>query len=272
MKSSSPRYGDATGVYQLRPYFEDDIDIGWAGSTNFKTVAEWNWSDETGLLKTPSGMKTKTETECVLPDIGTGSLYKTVQGQCYRSMEPNSVTTAAKGINPYGALAIRARSSDWWDWENDVPQSIVVEFSTSELQKGLLCFEFSFGGGCISRPDLSRYYPAYWNVEYSVNGTDYIKVAEHVQMRGLPWIWKDLAEGLEYLPSGDAGMGMTEHLICLPDEALGRSKVIVRLVPSKKILRSIAYEHTANVAARPSIDVESVVNIGAVSVKFHKYE
>lgn len=272
VKSSSPRYGEATGKYQIRPYFEEDIAMDWSGMTSFRTIAEWNWSDGNAEMKTSSGMKMQTDKEGLLPDIGVGLLSKTGNGQCYRSMESNALTPAAKGVNPYGALAIRAKSSDWWDWEKDVAQSVVVEFSTAGLQNGGLFFAFSFAGGCISRPTLSRYYPAFWNVEYSVDGGEFVRIASDVQMRGLPWIWKDLAEGLEYLPSGDAGMGMTEHLVSLPDETLGRQKVKVRLVPSRKILRSIAYEHTANVAARPSIDVESVINIGAVSVKFHKYE
>lgn len=274
------RYGgDVLGRYAILPVDSDDYQMAWeATESNFKPIAEWNWSDNKRGFSTEYGDMTTISTERILADIGRGKLYVTATCEAVRGRDTNNPrvdagkeegTKGFGGFVRYGALSIKTEAHNWWDWKEDCGKGIEVEFSTKGLSGERLLFGFTFAAGEISA-ETSYGFPVFWNVEYSTDGKEWHKVegSKPKKLRSLPWHWSQNVHGIHY-DSILAGAGYTEHMVILPKSLFGKAKVYVRVVPVAKNTATLGYDYAENGALRHNSREMTVVNFGSVVVRYN---
>lgn len=268
-------YGeDVENALQIRPMNRRNIDM--TEPSRWKSICEWNWSDNVKEIHTDAGERVTVTSEAVLSDIGTGSLKADVIGKMTRKKEPNCPSLdsdrkgEANGVLSYGALNISARSCNWWDWEKDSGNGITLEFSTKGLKGKNLILGFSFAAG-NGKPEHSLGYPVYWCVEYSTDGLLYERANDvDYVLNTLPYWRENDVYGVSYPTSLECGLGFTEHLVRLPVELLGRKKVYVRIRPSRKIVGSMAFTDRDRVAMRPELKVSTNVSFGSIAIRYNR--
>ena len=274
------RYGgDVLGRYVLFPADKEDFAMNWAAkSSSYKSIAEWNWNDNEKALLTDSGYAEVVTTEKVKADVGKGLLKIVAGGEARRGKDTNNPYVAtpkeknekgSKGLVNYGALQIKNKANNWWDWKNDCGKGVEVEFSTKGLKGQHILFGFTFAAGKLTAA-TSYGFPVCWNVEYSIDGKEWHKVEGSApkKLRALPWPWYDKANGLAY-DSISSGVGYTEHMVILPKSLFGKSKVYVRVVPVAKIAATLGYDNIENGALRHNSMVETIVNFGSFVVRYN---
>lgn len=274
-----PRYGgNVLGRYVMRPLDEGDISMSWDGNSSFRTIAEWNWNDGGQTFSTDRGNVRNVRTERIKADVGSGMLYSTAGGTIVRSSDFNnpgvekasvSWNRGLKGMIRRGAMLIRTRACDWWNWKEDRGNSVVAEFSTEGISGRNLIVLFTFGAGEINA-QTSYGFPVYWCVEYSIDGENFKRVSDKdIVLRSVPWWWINNVNGECYQTSTEAGMGFTEHMVSLPAEAFGKQKVIVRISPSRKNAATLAYEQSDRGALRPNYEQMTSISFGTVAVRYN---
>lgn len=104
--------------------------------------------------------------------------------------------------------------------------------------------------------------PVNWNVEYSLNGTDYVLIKK-IFIRPLPKKSTDLT----VLPSA-----ADEYCIELPLEVSGQENVTIRLSASDDTTIDFATgEYTAKVTFKPDTKNKGqYIRFGAIAVKYNK--
>lgn len=123
----------------------------------------------------------------------------------------------------------------------------------------MLDFTWAAGKG---RVDSSYGFPAYWTVEYSLNGLDYTTAVDDVLLRPIAYEKSPM--------SYYAAPGYLENSIVLPKNLLGKKKVYLRIRPASEVMVETHED--------PSLDINSGVYspeksrdfalvIGKVSVK-----
>ena len=274
------RYGgDVFGKYVLRPVDAEDYAMEWdpKGSC-YKSIAEWNWSDNKKAFSTEYGEMNNITTERILADKGKGFLHLTVEAEAIRGRDTNNTrvdvgkepgTKGFGGFVRYGAMTIKTEAHNWWDWKKNCGRGIVTEFSTQGLSGDKLLFGFTFAAGEISAA-TSYGFPVFWNVEYSTDGKKWTVVEGSTpkKLRSLPWHWSQNVHGIHY-DSILAGAGYTEHMVVLPKSLFGKSKVYVRVVPVAKNTATLGYDYAENGALRPNSMEATVVNFGSVVVRYN---
>lgn len=268
-------YGeDVEEALQIRPMNRKDIamsdDSGW------KSICEWNWSDNVKGIHTETGDVETVGSEAVVADVGKGRLTFDVAGRVTRRKEPNhpaldsKVEEEEKGVYAYGALNVSARSCDFWDWEEDEGRGLTLEFSTKGAKGRNLILGFSFAAG-NGKPERSLGYPVYWCVEYSTDGQNFTRVSEvDYVLNTIPYWRENDVYGVSYPTSLECGLGFTEHLVKLPASLLGKKTVWVRICPSRKIVGSMAFTDRDRVAMRPELKVNTNVSFGSVVIRYNK--
>ena len=109
---------------------------------------------------------------------------------------------------------------------------------------------------------LAHGFPAYWTVEYSLNGVDYTTAVDDVLLRPIAYEKSPM--------SYYAAPGYLENSIVLPKNLLGKKKVYLRIRPASEVMVETHED--------PSLDINSGVYspeksrdfalvIGKVSVK-----
>lgn len=277
---SLPRYGgDVFGRYIIFPVDGEDFDMDWAAATSmYRSIAEWNWSDNKRAFSTEYGDMNAITTERVVADIGRGMLQVTASSESIRGRDTNNTrvdagkeegTKGFGGFVRYGALSVKTAAHNWWDWKSDCGKGVEIEFSTAGLSGERLLFGFTFAAGEISAA-TSYGFPIYWNVEYSTDGKEWhtVEGSKPKKMRSLPWHWSQEVNGIHY-DSILAGAGYTEHIVMLPKSLFGESKVYVRVIPVAKICATLGYDYVENGALRRNSTVETVVNFGSFVVRYN---
>ena len=265
------RYG-STDCYGIRVTGKKDI--RFTEDSPWKTIAEWNWNDGRPGFETNAGYVESITGQDIRADIGTGFLYVDVPGgEIDRGDDfnnPGVHTPKAKGpggdlgILKKGSLRIRSKGSAWWDWRHDCGRSIVLDISTAGLSGNNLMFAFTFAGGDMWGHNTA-WFPAWWGIEYSIDGKRFFRLnAPEAEMRSLTWgTWTDNVKGATYSTSGEAGMGMTDHLYRLPAFLFGREHVYLRLSPTRKVVRSLSPRYSADGLLTPELDAKVTVQFGS---------
>ena len=268
------RYG-RTDCYGIRVTGKKDI--SFTEDSPWKTIAEWNWNDGRSGFETNAGYLEEITGQDITADSGKGLLYVDVPG-CKLDRgddfnNPHIYTPKEKGpggdfgIRKKGSLRIRSKGSAWWNWKHDCGRSIVLDVSTAGLSGSNLMFAFTFAGGDMWGHNTA-WFPAWWCIEYSIDGKRFFRLnAPEAEMRSLTWGTKvDNVAGATYGTSGEAGLGMTDHLYKLPAFLFGREHVYLRISPSRKVVRSLSPRYSADGLLTPELNAKVTVQFGSFKV------
>jgi hypothetical protein len=111
-------YGeDVERALQIRPMNRKDFAM--EGESNWRSICEWNWSDNVKTIRTTSGDMEKAARETIVADHGKGGLTMEVDGSVTRRKEPNKrlyqarekVIATTKKVMPR-----HRRASAWQPW------------------------------------------------------------------------------------------------------------------------------------------------------------
>lgn len=204
------RWGNL-GKYQIRPMNREDIDLEDAPFAN--TICEWNWN----------GRDQKAGT-----DIGKGGLshYDAATSfvQDYNNPylpEEGSDANGGGDSNLKGLVANGAYcfKQAWWNPATGEGKYFDVDFPTSGLSGSAIVFGIVWGHGLGNTTTINA--PSHWNVLYSVDGgLNFNPTGTMIKQRSCAW-WSQT--------SNDCTPGYTEHLVKLPANCFGKSKVVVRI-------------------------------------------
>lgn len=269
-----PRYSAFPVKYQVRSMNETYFRMN--NPSAFKSIAEWNFNDGRTEFNTESGARKSLGAARVKADVGNGLLGVTVQGNVTRVDDYNNPKVEKSGVIGcrgdrgkvfYGALGISTPACSWWNWEKNEGNGIVVEFSTAGISGNLLMFAFTFAGGSIN--DRTADFPCYWKVQYSFDGTVYkdVEGGEH-SCRSLPWWYERPIKGQMYTLSYECGLGLTDHMVLLPQECFGRDKVYVRVIPSRRNIATYAPTRSDRGALTRGLKRNSNVTFGSIAVRY----
>ena len=255
----------------------DDTYFKMSSPSAYKSIAEWNWNDGAAEFNTNAGARKVLGSACVKADAGNGQLVCEVAGKVTRDFDLNNLSVEAKesysghgtkGRYNNGALRITAPACEWWDWERNEGRGIVLGFSTEGISGKVLLLAFNFAGGNID-PTMTVYFPCYWKVQYSFDGKDFKNVSEEeFCCRSLPWYWGRPIKGQNYSLSQECGLGMTDHMLVLPQECFGKKAVYVRIVPSRRNASTYSVTSSDKAAITSGLKKESVVNFGSIVVRY----
>ncbi|MDR2628136.1 MAG: hypothetical protein LBC40_08910 [Dysgonamonadaceae bacterium] len=243
--SKFKRYGAGDGTigrYFIRPLNILDIDMNNPALSNI--IVEWNWYGASGVCSiaaTPSISN-------ITPAIGSGLMSCTKTATIGMGANFACIPADLGKVDVKNALTFGA---SWWNVAEDRGEGFIFQFSTAEKNGHSLAISFAQGGGSGSA--TTYHVPAYWQIEYSTDGTNYTVLPNSTYgVRPLP-LW-----GADILFSCP---GQQDHCFFLPDELLGQSYVYVKLVAQSNICgtnakdggeggRITATENTGNVSVR----------------------
>lgn len=276
-----PRYGvnDFFGVAAIRPMTREDIAMpAEPEKSNYKSIAEWNWSDNSFTFNTEKGQRKMVSTERILADVGNGTVHSMVGGEIIRGRDYNNVrisdgkefgSKGDRGMVLRGAMRIKTQACNWWDWESNCGRGLEVNFSTEGISGDKLMVAFSFGAGEINA-QTSYDFPVYWGVEYSIDGKNFYRIATSPKtLRSVPWWYVNDIGGVTYPTSEEAGLGFTEHRVLLPKDAFGCKNVTVRIVPIAKNAATLATRNTDKAALRHNLMTDTYVSFGSIVVRYN---
>lgn len=242
--STTTSYHDANllGKYQIRPLELSDIVLGDTGFS--EKLVEW-FSVDTPKATLSGNIFSAT--------LGDGKM---------EGVNPNQTTSYLNftGKNE-NAKAFRY-DGVWWDTATGkAGDTVKWTFSTSSCSGKKLVFVFNAVLGKLTEDKYGQA-PVNWNVEYSLNGTDYVLIKK-IFIRPLPKKSTDLT----VLPSA-----ADEYCIELPLEVSGQENVTIRLSASDDTTIDFATgEYTAKVTFKPDTKNKGqYIRFGAIAVKYNK--
>lgn len=261
-KSYMPRYGKVR-EYTLRPPSLEEVRFAKGESSTWKTIAGWDWNRPSDGI--------------VPAEIGRGFMTTDFQGTIGRFSDCDNPVIDLPGEKPdtrgtygsveNGALSLKGHTCDWWDWTSGEPRSLSIAFSTAGLQGESIVFAWTFAAGQYSQK-TSYGYPHNWQVSYSFDGKNFVTIPESLaELHSLPYTAGEV-DGKSYETSAEAGIGYTEHLVCIPASAFGRRKVIIRLSPADRTVADMAYLHRDVLEATEESQWPCVVNFGEIQVRY----
>lgn len=226
------RYGDA-GKYQIRVVDEKGFE-GLTGQSGWNLIAGW----DKGVLDVSYGSASMT-CEKEGATISAKHSYKSITAQ----------TKSTCGISPtYKSLNIVSPVCDWYGWTDGKVTSykgIRMDFSTAGISGEEIMVAFRFYAGNPSIPSSFQAYPSHWCVEYSVDGGEY-KPAVNADLSGKPYVhlrnitFTKLSIGSYSTPTTTStALGASAHAFCIPEEALGKEKVSVRIRPYDTVMSAL---------------------------------
>lgn len=262
------RYGDV-GPYALRLISNREVDIPMDGNSNYETIAEWNWDrnykhalnlEGSGLLKWVSGVATPAGR--LVPDCGAGALYTTATATYdlvpdYNTRSVHDGHRPGIGSRKAGALEIDSRTSEWFEGD----AAVVVEAVTKGYGGKALVLDFTWAAG-KGRVDSSFGFPAYWKVEYSLDGVDYTTAVDDVLLRPIAYEKSPM--------SYYAAPGYLENSVILPKKLLGKKKVYIRISPASDIMVETHDDPSQDIDSgvySPEHSRDFALVLGKVSVK-----
>ena len=271
-----PRYGRMDG-YAIRPTRKQDIAFGQPSS--LRTIVEWNWNDNIREINSMGGKMDAGPYAgyALKPDEGEGMLFLDVP-QCRLSRQKdfnNKVIDAPKtkgsdgdrGAVNYGALQIETEARNWWNWDYDCGNSVILDFSTRKFKGQHLLLAFTMAAGYQSA-ETSAFYPTWWCVEVSTDGNVFHKVdTPDLVLHSLPW-WSSAGNEVSdiYMIPSESAPGLSDRLVVLPSSLLGQERVFVRISPAAKIISSLAYDHQGRGLLTPECKGLCKVRFGTIKI------
>lgn len=245
------RYGCDFGPYSIRPIFREDINIELEPGSNFRTIVEWNWNFNThqALKLKNSGEvrwvpKTGVKDDAVIADIGDGELW--TDSGCIMRLDgeyDSRFCAVANGAarTVASALRIDGKTEQWYSANG--PAGIYIKTSLAGIEGTGAVFNFSFVAGNESYY-MSWGCPAFWTVEYSIDGKAFKSTGFEARLRPLAFhpavISRKGFIGTPY----DAAMGFSEYSVKLPSEVLGKENLVIRIIPKNNTVVVLDQDYT----------------------------
>lgn len=288
------RYGSNTGRYLIRPLEKSDIKIDpKKKSSAWTMLTGWILDGFNGkqLDYEKAGPSEQPQTgDRIMSDTGAKAYLWTDSGaRTYTTSDWNNITSARQGAVWHGAIMFDCMARDWYNWDNmgnaESVNSIFLEFSAAKVKSGQpmqLCFELTAGDVNMVN---SWGFPARWQVQCSIDGGEFKTLPEactadeSFSLRPLPCWCKKVNTGKynkNFNTQYDFGMGSQGHVFNLPEEAAGKEKVVVRLMPAGRMgfaLRSHPHE-PAEVPGSYDItrasEAKSLISFGSIFIEYKK--
>lgn len=229
------------GTLQIRPLELSDIALKDSGFSDI--LVEWYWPD--------SPTAHKNGDHAFDPSVGSGLMScaegKPNQTDSYLNFngKPDTATDRARGTR-FDAI--------WWNSKANA--DVRWSFSTSSVAGKRLSFVFSSAMGQL-KEDQTGQAPVNWNLEYSIDGTNFTLV-QKVLIRPLP----AKTSKMKSLPAA-----LDEYCVELPAEVAGKDNVIIRLIPADGV--TIDFK-TGEYTEQVTYTKAQYMRFGAVAVKYVK--
>lgn len=251
----SSQYGPI-GTYQIRPLAREDIRLSESNDSGFsRKLATWYYP--LGATQYPGGKSIQR----LLSRADFSADREAFMDNSVKGKWNQSPILSALSFDDAGSKSIRTSSpaTGWWNATLRTGEYVYWKFSTAQVPAGsrlTLAFTAALGNNNVSKD--TYYNPLYWKVLCSTDGTNFTEVT---QVAVYPAPDQQLEYRSDKLPAG-----LKEFLIELPEEAIGRSEVVVRLqAASDTAIDPRTGEPTAKAKA-----VAAYMRFGAVVVKYNQ--
>ena len=201
VNTTSEYYGSGIlGKYQIRPMKLSDIEIKDNGFSEI--LVAWDYS--TGFIRVSSLEAT----------TGTGTFAASSMVQANTFLQFGNTSPYPKGF-PKGA---NIDKSVWWK-DGAAKDAVTFQFSTKDAAGKKMTLSF---GALIGnyKEEAASQGPVHWNVEYSLDGTNYILI-EKVMIRPMGAEKSTLL----FLPAS-----LDDQCVELPDAIAGQDNVTIRFI------------------------------------------
>ncbi len=238
VNTTSEYYGsDILGKYQIRPMKLSDIKIKDNGFSEI--LVAWDYS--TGFSRVSSLEAT----------TGTGTFAASSMAQANTFLQFRHTSPYPKGY-PKGA---NIDKSVWWK-DGAAKDAATFQFSTKDAAGKKMTLSF---GALIGnyKEEAASQGPVHWNVEYSLDGTNYILI-EKVMIRPMGAEKSTLL----FLPAS-----LDDQCVELPDAIAGQDNVIIRFIAADDATVDFSKK---DYSAKVVDGCNSRLVIGPVAVKYNK--
>ena len=238
VNTTSEYYGsDILGKYQIRPMKLSDIEIKNNGFSEI--LVAWDYS--TGFSRVSSLEAT----------TGTGIFAASSMAQANTFLQFGNTSPYPKGY-PKGA---NIDKSVWWK-DGAAKDAATFQFSTKDAAGKKMTLSF---GALIGnyKEEAASQGPVHWNVEYSLDGTNYILI-EKVMIRPMGAEKSTLL----FLPAS-----LDDQCVELPDAIAGQDNVTIRFIAADDATVDFSKK---DYSAKVVDGCNSRLVIGPVAVKYNK--
>lgn len=238
VNTTSEYYGsDILGKYQIRPMKLSDIEIKDNGFSEI--LVSWDYS--TGFSRVSSLEAT----------TGTGTFAASSMAQANTFLQFGNTSPYPKGY-PKGA---NIDKSVWWK-DGAAKDAATFQFSTKDAAGKKMTLSF---GALIGnyKEEAASQGPIHWNVEYSLDGTNYILI-EKVMIRPMGAEKSTLL----FLPAS-----LDDQCVELPDAIAGQDNVTIRFIAAD----DATVDFSKKDYSEKVVDgCNSRLVIGPIAVKYNK--
>lgn len=238
VNTTSEYYGsDILGKYQIRPMKLSDIEIKDNGFSEI--LVAWDYS--TGFSRVSSLEAT----------TGTGTFAASSMAQANTFLQFGNTSPYPKGY-PKGA---NIDKSVWWK-DGAAKDAATFQFSTKDAAGKKMTLSF---GALIGnyKEEAASQGPIHWNVEYSLDGTNYILI-EKVMIRPMGAEKSTLL----FLPAS-----LDDQCVELPDAIAGQDNVTIRFIAADDATVDFSKK---DYSAKVVDGCNSRLVIGPIAVKYNK--
>ena len=238
VNTTSEYYGsDILGKYQIRPMKLSDIEIKDNGFSEI--LVAWDYS--TGFSRVSSLEGT----------TGTGTFAASSMAQANTFLQFGNTSPYPKGY-PKGA---NIDKSVWWK-DGAAKDAVTFQFSTKDAAGKKMTLSF---GALIGnyKEEAASQGPVHWNVEYSLDGTNYILI-EKVMIRPMGAEKSTLL----FLPAS-----LDDQCVELPDAIAGQDNVTIRFIAADDATVDFSKK---DYSAKVVDGCNSRLVIGPVAIKYNK--
>lgn len=238
VNTTSEYYGsDILGKYQIRPMKLSDIEIKDNGFSEI--LVAWDYS--TGFSRVSSLEAT----------TGTGTFAASSMAQANTFLQFGNTSPYPKGY-PKGA---NIDKSVWWK-DGAAKDAVTFQFSTKDAAGKKMTLSF---GALIGnyKEEAASQGPVHWNVEYSLDGTNYILIKK-VMIRPMGAEKSTLL----FLPAS-----LDDQCVELPDAIAGQDNVTIRFIAADDATVDFSKK---DYSAKVVDGCNSRLVIGPVAIKYNK--
>lgn len=238
VNTTSEYYGSGIlGKYQIRPMKLSDIEIKDNGFSEI--LVAWDYS--TGFTRVSSLEAT----------TGAGTFAASSMAQANTFLQFGNTSPYPKGF-PKGA---NIDKSVWWK-DGAAKDAVTFQFSTKDAAGKKMTLSF---GALIGnyKEEAASQGPVHWNVEYSLDGTNYILI-EKVMIRPMGAEKSTLL----FLPAS-----LDDQCVELPDAIAGQDNVTIRFIAADDATVDFSKK---DYSAKVVDGCNSRLVIGPIAVKYNK--
>ena len=238
VNTTSEYYGsDILGKYQIRPMKLSDIEIKDNGFSEI--LVAWDYS--TGFSRVSSLEAT----------TGTGTFAASSMAQANTFLQFGNTSPYPKGY-PKGA---NIDKSVWWK-DGAAKDAATFQFSTKDAAGKKMTLSF---GALIGnyKEEAASQGPIHWNVEYSLDGTNFILI-EKVMIRPMGAEKSTLL----FLPAS-----LDDQCVELPDAIAGQDNVTIRFIAADDATVDFSKK---DYSAKVVDGCNSRLVIGPIAIKYNK--